>query len=387
MEQNELLLPEGEPMKGLLLCGGRGTRLRPFSFSRPKHLLPVGNRPVIAYAISQMREVGITQVGIVVPPHFKSQFEASLGSSWEGVSLTYIVQPEPKGLADAVQQAREFAETQPLLVYLGDNCCDAALAKLVQRYRHGRPAAVLLTSQVDDPRQFGVVEFTGDLVSHVVEKPENPSSNWAVAGVYLLSPQIFDVIPRLAPSARGELELTDAIQTLIEEGEVVRAVRHMGWWLDIGNSESLLQCNRQVLKALRTEAVAADAEIVSSRISGPVEVGRGCRIVDSVIEGPVVIGANTTITRARIGPYVSIGPGAYVAESQVVDSVVMEQVRLSNVLPPIESSVIGQGVVMEGDLFTADAVQMQSGAVRVILGDFSHICARPSLAPEGAAMR
>ncbi|MFC4768600.1 glucose-1-phosphate thymidylyltransferase [Effusibacillus consociatus] len=351
-------------MKGLILCGGRGTRLRPFSHSRPKHLLPVANQPVIQYAIDKIRKAGIEEIGIVVPPHFKSRFEELLGYGNEEVSLQYIEQHEAKGIADAVQTAREFIGNDSFLLFLGDNFYSGDLDELVRRYQHDKPEALLLVSHVPNPSQFGVVQFEGARIVRVVEKPKNPPSSYAIIGIYLFSPSIFEAIYDLSPSSRGEYEITDAIQGLIDKGYTVTALPADVWWKDTGQPKNLLTCNRQVLLELRGETYGPDVNIESSTIEGPVIIEAGAQVVDSIIRGPAVIGAGARIIRSYIGPFTSIGDNVCMEDSEIENSIVLEKTSILKISKRIDESIIGGEVKLE-------ASRGYPRSLRVILGDHS----------------
>lgn len=281
----------GNLMKGLILCGGKGTRLRPYSHSRPKQLLPVANQPVVQYAIVKMKQAGIGEIGIVIPPHFRQQFEDVLGKAYEGVPLRYIEQHDAKGLADAVRIARSFVGDEPFLLFLGDNFYAGDLDSLVGRFNRERPESLLLVSHVSNPSQFGVVQYDGTRVVRLIEKPKNPPSSYAIVGIYLFTPRIFEAINELSPSPRGEYEITDAIQGLIDKGYTVLTSPTESWWKDTGQPKDLLACNRHVLLEFRGENYKPNVMIESSTIEGPVVIEEGAQVIDSIIRGPVSIGA------------------------------------------------------------------------------------------------
>ncbi|GAX91966.1 glucose-1-phosphate thymidylyltransferase [Effusibacillus lacus] len=348
-------------MKGLILCGGRGTRLRPYSYSRPKHLLPVANRPVIAYVIDKMRQAGIREIGIVVPPYFRFQFEEVLGQYSGDVALSFIEQPEAKGLAHAVGMARDFIGNDPFLLFLGDNFYDGKLNELIERFRKEGPEALLLVSQVQNPSQFGVVEFKGSQIVRLWEKPKDPPSSYAIIGVYILTPKIFDVIDDLRPSARGEYELTDAIQGLIDKGYAVTASPCRSWWKDTGQPKDLLACNRQVLLNLQGEIRGSNVTIVSSMIQEPVVIETGAYIEDSVIRGPVSIGIGARIIRSYVGPFTSVGEGVHLVDAEIENSIVLNGSHVKKVSKRIDESIIGSEVQIEGSRGNPRSIRMNVG--------------------------
>ncbi|GIM47103.1 glucose-1-phosphate thymidylyltransferase [Collibacillus ludicampi] len=335
-------------MKGLILCGGKGTRLRPYSYSQPKHLLPIANQPVIQYAIDKMKKAGIREIGIVVPPHFRPHFESVLGDGHVELSLNYIEQKEAKGLADAVRAARSFIQDDPFLLFLGDNFYDGELEGLVQRFYVEKPESLLVVSRVSNPQQFGVVQFEGNQIIRLVEKPQNPPSSFAIVGVYLFTSTIFSMIDRLTPSSRGEYELTDAIQHLIDREYKVTFMITNDWWKDTGQPKDLLSCNRRVLQQLHEQIYENQVNIESSSIEGPVVIGKDTQVIDSVIRGPVKIGNGVKIIRSYIGPYTSISNDVLIEESEIENSIVLDRAHIMNIPQRIDESIIGTEVIMQG---------------------------------------
>jgi glucose-1-phosphate thymidylyltransferase len=335
-------------VKGLILCGGKGTRLRPYSYSQPKHLLPIANQPVIQYAIEKMKKAGIREIGIVVPPHFRPHFESVLGDGHAELSLNYIEQKEAKGLADAVRAARSFLQDDPFLLFLGDIFFDGELEGLVQRYYMEKPESLLVVSRVSNPHQFGVVQFEGNQIIRLVEKPQNPPSSFAIVGVYLFTSTIFSMIERLTPSSRGEYELTDAIQHLIESGYKVTFMSTNDWWKDTGQPKDLLSCNRRVLQQLHGENFEDSVNMESSSIVGPVDIGKDTQVIGSVIRGPVKIGHGVKIIRSYIGPFTSINNHVHIEESEIENSIVLDRSHIIHVPQRIDESIIGTEAILQG---------------------------------------
>jgi glucose-1-phosphate thymidylyltransferase len=360
-------------MKGLILAGGAGTRLRPITHTSAKQLVPIANRPIITYGLEHLARAGIHDIGVVVG-ETRAEIEATLGDgSACGVRLTYIDQPEPLGLAHCVLIARDFLGDDDFVVYLGDNMLQHGVAEFVaqfeaERGRHpqlgdtGAPpaAAQILLAKVDDPRQFGVVELgsNGDVV-RLVEKPEHPPSDLALVGVYLFDHHVHEAVRAITPSARGELEITDAIQWLIDHGHRVRHEILTGWWIDTGKKDSLLHCNRLVLDLLEPEIRGTvDA---ASRIEGRVVVDDGAVVEQSTVRGPAIIGPGTRLVRAYVGPYTSIGARCELVDTEVEHSVALDGVRLEGV-QRLRDSLLGRDVEV-----TRNA--LRPGGTRLLLGD------------------
>ncbi|MEM3568932.1 MAG: glucose-1-phosphate thymidylyltransferase [Candidatus Jordarchaeales archaeon] len=350
-------------MRGLVLSGGRGTRLRPLTFSLAKQLVPVGNRPVLGYVLDRVAEVGIRDVGIIIAPDTGWAVREYVGDGGEwGFRVEYIVQ-EPLGLAHAVKVARSFLGDDDFLMCLGDNLLGSSLCGFVDEFEGGGLDCLVLLKEVDDPRMFGVAVLDGEgRVVRLVEKPAVPPSNLALVGVYVFSSRVHDAVERIKPSWRGELEITDAIQEMVNMGCRVGARVLDSWWIDTGKKDDVLTANAIVLDEYAVRDVRG--EVVDSRVEGRVRVDEGARIVKSVVRGPCVIGRNCVVENSFIGPYTSIGDGCRIINSSVEYCVVMEGAVVENV-GRLEESLIGRN---------ARVVRREKGnAVRMHVGDFSEV--------------
>ena len=328
-------------MKGLILSGGRGTRLRPITFTSAKQLVPVANKPILFYGIEALAASGIREIGIVVGDTHREIREAVGDGSRFGVAVTYIQQEAPLGLAHAVLVSEEFLAGDSFCMYLGDNLIRERLEPLVTRFRDEKPNSQILLAAVPNPSQFGVAELRGGQVVRLIEKPADPPSNLALVGVYMFDASIAKAVRAIRPSARGELEITDAIQWLIDQGYVVRPHVIEGWWKDTGRLEDMLEANRIILDTLvpRNEGRVEDSEIL-----GKVVVEAGARLVRSTVRGPAIIGRDAVIENAYVGPFTSIGPGVTLRASEVEHSILLEGSSVTDVGGRIESSLIGRGV-------------------------------------------
>lgn len=326
-------------MKAVVLCGGEGTRLRPFTHTQPKHLLPVAGRPVVEHALAAVHAAGITDVGIVVSPSAERQFRDRLGDGARlGLRLAYAVQPEPRGLAHAVLCAEEFVGDSPFLVYLGDNLLQHGIAAVVDLFRSQEPAAVVTLRRVADPRRFGVAVIEDGRLTRLVEKPPVPPSDLAIVGAYACTPLLFQAAREVKPSFRGELELTDCLQWLLDHGHPVLPCEVTGWWQDVGRPADLLAANRLLLAALapRTEGEVDE----TTTVHGPVVVEAGARVVKSRLIGPVVIGEGAVVERSEVGPHVAVGAHAEVRDAAIADSILMER---AVVVGKVSGGVVGRG--------------------------------------------
>src|SRR3982750_737905 len=294
-------------LKGLILSGGRGTRLRPITHTSAKQLVPVANRPVLFYGIQAMAEAGITEIGIIIAPETGDEIRAAAGDGSQfGVSITYIVQDEPAGLAHAVLTAEPFLGDSSFVMYLGDNLLQGGMTELVQEFRSHEPQALILLTPGPDPENTGVAGLGpgGRGVVRLVEKPKDPPSDLALVGVYMFTPLIHAAAKSIAPSARGELEITDAIQWLVDEGHDVESHVVRGWWKDTGRLDDMLEANRLILETFEPRV---EGELIDAQVDGRVVVERGAVLERSTVRGPAIIGAGAVIRDAYIGPYTAIG--------------------------------------------------------------------------------
>jgi glucose-1-phosphate thymidylyltransferase len=351
-------------MKALILAGGTGSRLRPITFSMAKQLVPVANKPVIEYGIESIAEAGVQEFGIIVGDTAASVEQAvGDGSRW-GIRITYIPQDAPLGLAHAVKTAQSFLGDDDFIMYLGDNLIKSSVSAFVREFETHRPAATILLTPVPNPSDFGVAEMEGGQVTRLEEKPQEPRSNLALVGVYLFDRRIHDSIARLEPSRRGEYEITDAIQGLIDAGLSVRSHIVEGWWKDTGTVEAMLEANRLILEDLEP---ADEGEVDrTSRIEGRVRIGRGSRIVDSVIRGPAIIGENCLIESSYVGAFTAIDSHTQVVRSEIEHSIVLRECTIQDVPERIESSLIGRGAKVVRRSKRPDAL-------RLVLGDQSTV--------------
>ncbi len=332
-----------EPLKGLILSGGAGTRLRPITHTSAKQLVPVANKPVLFYGIEALVDAGVTEIGIIIAPETGEEIKEAAGDgSRFGAQITYILQDEPAGLAHAVLTAEEFLGDSPFVMYLGDNLLADGLRGLVATFRESEPDALILLTPVDEPEHFGVAELDGDRVVRLVEKPKDPPSNLALVGVYLFQPAIFEAARALKPSWRGELEITEAIQSLIEDGHDVQSEVVRGWWKDTGQLADMLEANRLVLEELETRI---DGEVdEDSKVEGRVVIEAGATVSRSTVRGPAVIGAGARIEGAYVGPYTSIGDDVRICRSEIEHSIVLAGSVVEDLGTRMEASLLGREV-------------------------------------------
>ncbi|HYC80572.1 MAG TPA: glucose-1-phosphate thymidylyltransferase [Solirubrobacterales bacterium] len=332
-----------EPLKGLILSGGAGTRLRPITHTSAKQLVPVANKPVLFYGIEALVDAGVTEIGIIIAPETGDEIRAAAGDGSQfGAEITYIVQDKPAGLAHAVLTAEEFLAGSPFVMYLGDNLLRDGLRGLVSTFIDLEPEALILLTPVKDPEHYGVAELDGDHIVRLIEKPKDPPSNLALVGVYLFSPAIFEAARKLEPSWRGEYEITEAIQSLIDEGQTVRSEVVTGWWKDTGQLADMLEANRLVLEEIET---SLEGEVdADSRVEGRVVLAPGAKLTRSVVRGPAVIGAGAQVEDAYIGPYTSIGEEVEISRCEVEHSIVLSGSVVQDLGTRMEASLLGRNV-------------------------------------------
>jgi glucose-1-phosphate thymidylyltransferase len=326
-------------MKALVLAGGTGSRLRPFSYSMPKQLVPVANKPVLFHGLEMLKAAGITECGVIVNDGSAVRQAVGDGSDF-GLAITYIVQDQPRGLAHCVLIARDFLADDDFLMFLGDNVFADGLADQAARFRSERSAAQLVLMKVDDPSAFGVAEVdpTGRVTS-LQEKPSNPRSNLAVTGAYFFSAAVHEAARGIQPSWRGELEITDALQWLVDSGADVRGHVYSGYWKDTGNVRDLLECNRALLDNI-TAGVRGSVDAIS-QIGASVVVEPGAMVTASRVDGPTVIGRGTTIVNSYVGPYTAVGSACVIENAGVEDSILLDRASVRDVRD-VKGSLIGR---------------------------------------------
>lgn len=355
-------------MKALILSGGKGTRLRPLTYTGAKQLVPVANKPILWYGIESLVAAGITEIGIIVSPETGPEIEAKTGVGDRfGANITYIPQESPDGLAHAVKIAQPFLGDSPFVMYLGDNLIQDHLTEFVADFRKKPLGAIIMLKQVANPTAFGVAQIADDgSVIKLVEKPKEPPSNLALVGVYLFSADIHQAIAQIKPSARGELEITDAIQQLITTGQPVEAKELSGWWLDTGKKDDLLEANRIILDEYLTDASVLGDIDKSSKISGRVLIGKGSKLTNCTVRGPVVIGENCVLENCFVGSYTSIASDVSMSNIEIDHSVVLQGATISGIQRRIVDSLIGERAKLT-------ITDHRPKALRFMVGDDSKI--------------
>jgi len=349
-------------MKALVLSGGKGTRLRPITHTGAKQLIPVANKPILFYVLEAIRDADITDVGIVVGDTEAEIREAVGDGSAFGIRASYIRQDQPLGLAHAVKVARGYLGDDPFVMFLGDNLILDGIRSLVDEFRRERPNSAILLAHVPHPEEFGVAELDGHRVVRLVEKPKEPRSDLALVGVYMFDASIHEAVDAIRPSFRNELEITDAIQHLIDHGKTVRHHVITGWWKDTGKLEDMLEANRMVLsrakRHLRGEVDGA------SKVEGDVIVGEGTVVKNSLLRGPLIVGARCLIENSYVGPFTSIYDDVILRNSEIEHSIVLERCRIQDIPVRIEASLIGKEVRIQRS-------QLKPTAYRFMVGDSS----------------
>jgi glucose-1-phosphate thymidylyltransferase len=353
-----------EALKGLILSGGKGTRLRPITHTSAKQLVPVANKPVLFYGIQAMADAGIADVGIIIAPETGDEIRAAAGDgSAFGVRLTYIVQDEPAGLAHAVLTAEPFLGESPFVMYLGDNLLQGGIRDLVKAFDADGPDALILLTPVADPQHYGVAELEDGAVVRLVEKPAEPKTDLALVGVYMFRASVHAAARAIEPSARGELEITDAIQRLVDVGLRVQPHIVQGWWKDTGRLDDMLAANRLVLDTIERRV---QGELIDSRVDGRVVIEDGAVLQRTTVRGPAVIGAGARLSDCYIGPYTAIGENCVIANAEVEHSILLAGCSVQDLDGRMESSLLGRNV-------TIGRVDRQPRAYRFMIGDNSDI--------------
>jgi len=351
-------------MKGLILSGGFGTRLRPLTYTGAKQLIPIANKPIIFYGIEALTKVGINEIGIVVGDT-KQEVEDTVGrgDKWNA-KIQYIPQETPLGLAHAIKISREFIGNEPFVMYLGDNILKDNLSQLVDQFKKNSPNALILLTEVTNPQEFGVavVDQKG-AVKKLIEKPKEPPSNLALVGIYLFDREIFKAIEHIKPSWRNELEITDAIQWLLDENYRVESQTVKGWWKDTGKPEDIIEANLLILEDIESDN---QGNIIDSNINGRVKIEKGALVEKSIIRGPAIIGENAKIIRSYIGPFSSIGRSVTIENSEVECSVIMDGATIRNLEKRIDRSILGKNVVI-------NQIDESPRTHKFVLGDQSYV--------------
>ncbi len=350
-------------MKGLILAAGLGTRLRPITSLKPKPTISVANRPLIHHAVQNLVDAGVSEIGIVVSHDTIKHLQASL-EDYPGASFTYLIQDPPLGLAHAVKVSRGFLGDSPFVMYLGDNLFEQGIGRFVDAYRpEDGVNAVLALVPVDDPRQLGVAVVKDGRIIELVEKPEVPPSNLAIAGVYVLDASIHPIIEELKPGAKDEYQITDAIHDLIRQGGHVAPVQVEGWWKDTGKPEDILDANRLLLMRIGRQV---DGAVEDSELVGDVVVEAGANVKGSTVFGPVIIGAGARVERSYLGPFTTVGPGSVIEDAEVEYSVIGSDTSIRDIGTRVRESLIGDGVRLEG-------TDNRPGSHRLVIGDESEV--------------
>ncbi len=351
-------------LKGLILSGGKGTRLRPITHTSAKQLVPVANKPVLFYGIEAMAAAGIQEIGIIIAPETGGEIREAVGDGSEfGVEVTFIVQDQPAGLAHAVLTAEPFLGDASFVMYLGDNLLQGGIKDLVAAFQTGTPDALILLTRVPDPESYGVAELENGAVVRLVEKPREPQSDLALVGVYMFTPAIHRAARAIEPSPRGELEITDAIQHLVNGGFRVEPHIVKGWWKDTGRLDDMLAANRLVLETIDSHV---EGELIDSRVDGRVIIEPGARLERSAVRGPAVIGAGAVLIDCYVGPYTAIGEGCVIENAEIEHSILLSGSQVRNLAGRIESSLLGRNVTIVRD-------DRQPRAYRFLVGDNSEI--------------
>ncbi len=352
-------------MKGLILSGGKGTRLRPLTFTSAKQLLPVANTPVLFRVIQAIRDAGITEIGVVIGDTGEEiKAAAGDGARW-GVRLTYIPQPAPLGLAHAVKISRDYLGDERFVMFLGDNVIQGGIHSLIRQFADSTHNSQIVLTEVSDPRQYGVAVLDDQgRIARLIEKPKDPPSNLALVGIYMFDKHVFEAVEAIKPSWRNELEITDAIQWLVSNGFSVYPYVHKGWWVDTGKAVDMLEANSLVLSEL-TPAIEGTVDADSS-VDSRVTVSAGAQIINSVVRGPTIIGENTRIVNSYVGPFTSIYHNCLIENAEIERCIVLENCRISDLPARLQDSLIGRNV-------TVARSSHKPRAYKLTLGDYSQV--------------
>lgn len=352
-------------MKAFVLAGGTGTRLRPLTYTLAKQLVPIANRPVLHYVMGHLYEAELKEVGVIISLETGSQIQSALSENPWGFDFTFITQNRPEGLAHAVKMARPFLEEEPFVMYLGDNLIGQGIRDFIKAFEGSGADALILLKEVANPCPFGVAQLDSNgRVIRIVEKPKQPPSNLALVGVYIFSPVIHEAIEQIKPSWRGELEITDAVQRLLDSGYTVRSFILKSWWLDCGKKDDILEANRVVLDEWIKEKVQGEVDN-ESRIYGRMEIARGACLRKSIVRGPAIIGEETIIENSFIGPFSSIGRSCKIKDSVLEHVVVLDGAQVIGV-SRLEDSVIGRNALVKRE-------ETNRKALRLMIGDDAEV--------------
>ena len=351
-------------LKGLLLSGGTGTRLRPFTYTGAKQLVPVANKPVLFYALEDLVRAGVREIGVIVGDTREEVMAAVGDGSRFGARVSYIYQEQPQGIAHAIILARDFLGGDPFVLYLGDNFLPEGICEFAQRFGGDSANCQVLLSAVPNPQDFGVADFDGGRLRRVVEKPSDPPSDLAVIGIYMFDDSVQEAVQSIRPSRRGELEITDAIQHLLDHGAAVRADVVRGPWIDTGRAEDILLANRLALE--RLEPGVQGSFDGRSRLEGRVVLEEGSRVENSFVRGPAIIGRETRVVNSYVGPFTSVYHHCLIENSELAESVVLEHTTIRCLDRRIEDSLIGRNVCLRGG-------RRRPRVYRLALGDFCRV--------------
>jgi glucose-1-phosphate thymidylyltransferase len=354
-------------MKGLILSGGKGTRLRPLTYTQAKQLIPIANKPVLVRAIETIRDAGISDIGVVVGDTY-AEIEKALGngSTWD-VNIHYIPQASPDGLAHAVKISQGFLGDDRFVMFLGDNVIQGGISSLIEDFSRSDWNSQIVLKEVENPRSYGVAKLRPDgSIERLIEKPKDPPSNLALVGIYMFDHHIFEAVHAIKPSARGEYEITDAIQWMIDHDYQVFPHVHKGWWVDTGKAPDMLEANSLVLEELKP-TLSPDATIEGSEIDRRVTVESGARIINSVVRGPTIIGKNTIIENSYIGPFTSIYNDVTVQNAEIERSIILENSVVRNIGTRIQDSLIGRNASVQRSDEKPRAIKMNLGDHSTVL--------------------